>query len=333
MKATALMLVHRSASSCANAAKHFPRVQDARRAAAPSHFDPGSQTVSTLPHPRLYPNFVISALIALALFSSCREPHARVHILTGEAMGTTYRIKTTEEIDTRQAAIDDMLAGLDRDLSTWRHDSWVTTFNRAPAGTTMALPKSVAELLEKSVVYHAQTDGCFDPTIGTLIRLWGFGAWRDSWQGEPTEAQIAAAREATGFHLMRIDSDQITKLHAAVMLDFSGIAKGYAVDRIGHILHESGYEDFIIEFGGDLLASGNHPDRDGWTVSGPALDQPLALHNEAMATSGSKHQFRSDQSHIIDPRSGMPVPVGPPDFVIAKTCAEADAKATAKLVK
>jgi thiamine biosynthesis lipoprotein len=256
----------------------------------------------------------------------------RTHVLTGEAMGTTYRIKTTEKADSAMPAIHAMLATLDRELSTWRGDSWMAEFNRAPAETAMEMPDSVAELIDLSRQFYAKTDGRFDPTIGALIQVWGFGAWKREWRGEPTDDELAAAREACGFHNLRIDGRNITKLHGGLMLDFSAIAKGHAVDLMGEILREAGHADFIIEFGGDILAHGNRPGGHGWTVGGPALGEPVTLHNEALATSGSEHNFRGQRSHVIDPLAGRPVPVGAPVSATAPTCTEADALATAKMV-
>ncbi len=269
-------------------------------------------------------------LAALSL-SAC-DRSDRITILTGEAMGTTYRIKAVGRVGDVECPIHQMLKGLDQDLSTWRDDSWVSAFNRAPAGAIMQMPHTVADLMALSLEYHAQTDGRFDPTIGALIRVWGFGAWRGEWRGEPTAEEVEAARAACGFDHLHIDGNSITKRHGGLMLDFSAIAKGYAVDRMSEILRDAGYENHIIEFGGDVLASGHAPGRHGWTVAGPALGEPITLQNQAIATSGSEHQFRGGRSHVIDPRSGRPLAVGAPAAATATTCAGADALATAKLV-
>ena len=271
------------------------------------------------------------AVLAALILPAC-EKDAAVAIHSGEAMGTTYRIKTVGEFDGIEAEVRTMLDGFDRDLSTWRDDSWVMAFNRAPAGTTMEMPANVATLIRLSAEYHEATGGCFDPTIGALLEVWGFGAWRKSFSGEPDDAAIEAARGACGFRHLRIEGSGITKLHDGLMLDFSAIAKGHAVDRIGGILRASGCRDFVIEIGGDLLAAGHAPGKTGWTIDGPALDEPLVLVDEAIATSGSEHQFRGGHSHIIDPRSGRPAPVGPPASARAPTCAEADARATAAFI-
>jgi len=271
------------------------------------------------------------ALSAVLLCAGCRD-NARVGIITGESMGTSYRIKHLGNRVPGKDDINEMLVQLDRDLSTWRDDSWISKFNRAPAGTMMEMPGSVAELLKQSKKLRDETKGCFDPTIGALIRVWGFGAWRGEWRGEPDPRDVAAAREASGFHNVRIEGKQITKLHGSLMLDFSGIAQGYAVDLMGAMLRDAGCHDFIIEFGGEVLANGHAPGKTGWTVHGPALEKAITLHNEAAATSGSEHQHRGKRSHVIDPRIGHPVETGPPVTVTAASCAEADALATARLV-
>lgn len=274
---------------------------------------------------------VSTLAVIAALMTGCAE-RDRVDIHTGEAMGTTYRIKTVGRSGSAVPQIRKMLIGLDEDLSTWREDSWVAHFNQAPAGTEMELPRTVAELLEMSRRFHEASNGCFDPTIGALIRLWGFGAWKREWASPPKEAQIEAARAASGFHNLQIDGMRVTKLHDGLMLDFSAIAKGYAVDQMGLMLRDAGIEDFIIEFGGDILAAGNAPGKTGWTVAGTSLEGPITLHNRAIATSGSDFNFRAEMSHILDPRTGRPVPTGAAVFATAPTCAEADAFATARFV-
>jgi thiamine biosynthesis lipoprotein len=82
---------------------------------------------------------------------------------------------------------------------------------------------------------------------------------------------LAAEREACGFRQLRIDGNRVTKLHGGLMLDFSGIAKGHAVDLMGAMLRAAGCRDFVIEFGGEVLANGHAPGKNGWTVDGASL--------------------------------------------------------------
>lgn len=268
-------------------------------------------------------------LLIILLLAGCERAPA-VKILTGEAMGTTYRVKYVGDVD--EPDFQPLLDRLDRDLSTWRDDSWVSRFNLVSAGEEMEMPASVAELMTISQELQAQTGGRFDPAIGALIKVWGFGAWRSEFQGEPTDTEVEAARENSGLRLLMIEGLKLSKRRDGVMLDFSAIAKGYAVDLMATQLQESGCEDFLIEFGGDLLARGGAPGKTGWTVGGSTLGEPVTLRNEAIATSGSSHQSRGTSSHIIDPTLGRPVAVGESVSARAPTCAEADALATAAVI-
>ena len=272
----------------------------------------------------------VALAIAVLLVAGCERSQS-ISIMTGEAMGTTYRIKYVGEIGGLN--FDKLLEQLDADLSTWRDDSWVARFNRAPANQPMPMPESVRDLMVLSQRLHAETEGRFDPAIGALIRVWGFGAWQDEFRSDPTEEQIETVRQASGIHLLEIEGDQLMKEHDGLMLDFSAIAKGYAVDHMAEALIAAGCEDFVIEFGGDLLARGHAPGKNGWTVDGPALERPITLINEAIATSGSQHQSRGGMSHVINPLLGRPVSVGIAASARAPTCADADALATARLIE
>lgn len=266
----------------------------------------------------------------MLLLAAC-EPRHSEEVITGEAMGTTYRIKHIGDFDGR--ALQLLLEALEADLSTWRDDSWVARFNRAPAGEAMLMPESVRKLMALSQQLHAQTDGRFDPSLGALLKVWGFGAWQREFESDPSEEAVAVAQEASGLHRLIVKGERLTKTRDGLMLDFSAIAKGYAVDRMAKALIAAGCEDFLIEFGGDLLARGHAPGKTGWTVDGPALDGPIHLLDEAIATSGSEHQSRAEKSHILDPLLGRPVPAGAPVYARAASCAEADALATARYVE
>jgi len=272
----------------------------------------------------------VALAITTLLLAAC-EPGHEIGIITGEAMGTTYRIKHVGSVDGLD--LKPLLDRLDADLSTWRDDSWVARFNRAPAGEAMMMPQSVRELMALSQSLHAQTNGRFDPSIGALLKIWGFGAWQRAFKSEPTNEEVKAAREASGLHLLVVDNGALIKARDGVMLDFSAIAKGYAVDRMAEQLITKGCENFIIEFGGDLLARGHAPGKTSWAVGGPALEHSITLMNEAIATSGSKHQSRGGKSHVLDPLSGRPVPAADPVSARASSCAESDALATARYVE
>ncbi|BCX46107.1 thiamin biosynthesis lipoprotein ApbE [Haloferula helveola] len=269
--------------------------------------------------------------VALLLLTACRDPE-RVRVLTGEAMGTTYRIKYVGDAEFDVSRIEVLCDGLDRDLSTWRDDSWVSRFNAAAAGSGHEMPDSVAELLELSSRLSEETEGRFDPTIGALVKLWGFGPnRREGWE-KPTQEEVDAALGACGFRNLVIEGARVAKRNGDLMLDFSAIAKGYTVDRMADLFRDSGYRNFVVEFGGEIYASGAAPGAEGWVVGGGSLESGIVLTDEAVATSGSEHQSRGFWSHIINPRTGWALPPGEPVTVRAESCARADALATAGFV-
>ena len=60
------------------------------------------------------------------------------------------------------------------------------------------------------------------------------------------------------------------KSNAETKIDLSAIAKGYAVDAVSQALLESGYNNFLVEVGGELYAHGTKRN-DPWLVG---IEQP-----------------------------------------------------------
>jgi thiamine biosynthesis lipoprotein len=126
-------------------------------------------------------------------------------------------------------------------------------------------------------------------------------------------------------------------------IDLSSIAKGYAVDKLANYLKKKNYKNFFIEVGGEIRTAGKKGIKD-WMVG---VERPstgeqqvqtaIPLKNMAIATSGNYRNFFEDNGskygHTIDPRTGKPVEHQTLSVsVIAKTCMEADAWATALMV-
>jgi thiamine biosynthesis lipoprotein ApbE len=94
-------------------------------------------------------------------------------------------------------------------------------------------------------------------------------------------------------------------------LDLSGIAKGYAVDRIAEYLAEDlGIDSFLVDIGGEIRAKGINPKGEAWNVGifippgHDAIKSPrVRLKDSSIATSG--RYFKG--SHITDPETGKVV--------------------------
>jgi FAD:protein FMN transferase len=276
-----------------------------------------------------------------------RAPHAAVLSLGGETMGTTWSVQAVApRADARslRSAIEHVLDGVIAEMSTWVADSHISRFNRASPGTWHLLPRDFAEVLRFGLRLAADTDGAYDPTIGALVDLWGFGP-RGRSEPIPNEEAIASARSQCGWRRVTLDLAGRALQPGGIRLDLASIAKGFAVDKVSAGLISRGIVDHLVEIGGELVGSGTKPDGSPWWVAleearhGEARGREtiVALHDLAIATSGDSQRFvevgERRLSHTLDPRTGTPVSERLAAVtVLHRRCVCADALATALLV-
>lgn len=275
---------------------------------------------------------------------------AALHELRGLSMGTTWSVKLVAPSPALpalgrgiQAQLDEVVA----QMSTWDADSDISRYNRAAAGSVHTVPAAFAEVLQAALALAADSDGAYDPTIGPLADLWGFGPAGARTQA-PAAAPLARARERLGWRRLRFDPATRTLLQpGGAYLDFSSIAKGYGVDCVADWLRGQGIADCLVEVGGELRAHGRKPDGSAWRV---AVEQPgredeaaavIALDGLAIATSGDYRRYFEQAggdgarrySHTLDPRSGAPIDNAVASVtVLHERCMHADALATALTV-
>ncbi|MEF9978219.1 MAG: FAD:protein FMN transferase [Thermomonas sp.] len=268
-------------------------------------------------------------------------------------MGTTWSVRLTAA---RNADVHALHAGvqarLDRvvaQMSTWDAGSDISAYNRADAGTWLRLPDEFHAVLSCALRIAETSDGAFDPTIGSLVGLWGFGA--DASRGDaPSVSECDAARSAVGWRRIALRDGEVLQ-PGGVRLDLSAIAKGFGADLVVAGLRDAGISGALVEVGGELHGFGRKPDGSAWRVlveAGPEEDdhslepRVLELDGLAVATSGDRwhHYTRHDENgeerrytHTIDPRSGTPVEHAPIAVtVVARDAMHADAWATALTV-
>ncbi len=261
-------------------------------------------------------------------------------------MGTTWSVRAVPAPGTVQ---DDLQATIQAELdavvalfSPWEPDSEISRFNLAPPGT-WALSDPFRHLLDAAMNLADDTDGAVDPTLGALVDLWGFGPLgpRD---GLPTDDEIATALAVSGWQKLRLHrAGQAAVQPGGLALDFSGIAKGHAVDRVSERLTALGATSHLVEIGGELRGMGVKPDAQPWWVE---IEQPpgsmiprtvAALFDIAVATSGDyRRAFVHDDRlypHTLDGRTGRPVDNGLTSVTVFDASAmRADALATALTV-
>ena len=193
-------------------------------------------------------------------------------------------------------------------------------------------------ILETAMGVAKASSGAFDPTLGEVVHLWGFG--REDYN-LPDAKEIVRALKNTGYEM--IPSRQCCPEGLAVWFDLGGVAKGHAVDSAVMVLRETGVNAGIVNAGGDLRTFGSHPSRGYWKIGVQDPDDPqelagvLEVKEAAVATSGDyQRYFEKDgirYHHILDPSTGYPAHAGlRGTTVIAPDCATADALATASFV-
>ncbi len=288
------------------------------------------------------------AVGALWLLASCQQPQ-QIHLISGETMGTTWSVKLVDlpsgaTLTSVREDIELLLETINRQMSTYRPDSDISRFNQAEAGSWHALPADFWRVIRYSLQLAEDTGGAFDPTVGPLVNLWGFGP--DPKRNEPpAAAELAAIQARVGYQrLSWREADQVLLQPGDAYVDLSAVAKGYAVDKVADLLLGIGVENLLVEIGGELRAHGVKPAGQSWKV---AIEKPLpgvrevahivAMNDMAIATSGDyRNYFQAGErrySHIIDPRTGHPVSHHVVSVsVLHPRCAEADALATALTV-
>ena len=260
--------------------------------------------------------------------------------VTGRAFGTTYAIQAACPNGLPQQRLAAELRRVDRQMSTFNAASELSAFNRAAVGTTVSVSPGLAAVAAAAQRVAAQTGGAFDATVSPLVALWGFGA--NAADRPPADAQLREALDRVGYQRLEYSLDPpALKKVAPLTLDFSGIAKGYAVDRLATVLEASACRAYLIELGGEIRAFGAGPGGRPWLIGidspeGGQLPQTLVTHG-AVATSGDYRQRREGgadaATHIVDPRSGRPVAHRLAAVtVIAEQALYADAYATALIV-
>lgn len=269
--------------------------------------------------------------------------------LHGPTMGTRWSASVDADTTMDLAALRQDLAAaveqVDEQMSPWKPDSDLMRLNRAPVGEWMDLPAEILEVLDCALDVQSLSAGAFDPCVGALVDAWGFGAVRDA----PDAQAIRAARQPTP-HMAngRLELDRPSgraRKRVPLQLDLCGIAKGYAVDRMANVLQQHGVRHALAALDGELRAVGGQASGVPWAV---ALERPEAgrravhgvieLEDLAVATSGDYRRYLevgdARLAHTMDARRGAPVNNAVASVtVLARTCMQADAWATALLVE
>lgn len=284
-----------------------------------------------------------SFLLGLFLLSGC-SPSIKQHNLSGYALGTTYNITyfDTQENDKLSPAVDSVFYVINKSMSTYIPNSDISKINRGDA--SILVDHHFARVFEKAMRVWKNTRGYFDPTVGALVNAYGFGP------GNSLDVVTPARRDSllafTGLDKVTLSSEnRIVKDDPRLYIDFNAIAKGYTVDVLSELMNQLGYQDYLVEIGGELRTSGQQLlKKSPWKVG---IDHPeqgadrtllktISLSDKALATSGNYRKFSIDSLtgarfvHTLNPHTGTARPSKVLSAsVLADDCMTADAYATA----
>ena len=296
---------------------------------------------------QLYWQIPLLVVLIAGTFFIAQQNKTQFQHDSGFVFGTVYNI-TYQSDENLKNEIESELKKVDNSLSMFNEKSTITLFNK---GNETVLDDDVMfkNIFNLAQTITKETDGAFDITVAPLVNAWGFGFKNGKM---PTQRQVDSIRAFVGSDkiiMSEKDGKQhIRKKDPRTMLDCSAIAKGYGSDVVADLLRSKGITNFMVEIGGEVVASGVSEKRVPWRIGiTKPVDDSLQTQSEvltvlnvsdiAMATSGNYRNFYykngKKYAHTIDPKTGFPVQHNIlSSTVLAKTCATADAFATSFMV-
>ncbi len=283
--------------------------------------------------------------------SGCSRNQMQVVSARGETMGTFYNVKVVaaeRELPTEaqlEQWADEVFARINNSMSTYLDSSELMRLNNSQVQDWQEVSTELFMILDLSQRISELSAGSFDVTIGPLVDLWGFGpVKRPNRVPDEGELQQTLARIGHGKLELNPATSSVRK-PAELRIDLSAIAKGYAADELANTLVSKGYPNVLVEIGGELSLRGISQRGTPWRIGieAPSFNplnvdshaaRTVVLSDKGMATSGDyRNYYEVDGkrfSHTIDPRTGRPIVHNLASVtVLAETCAEADALATA----
>ena len=274
-----------------------------------------------------------------------KEDVPETQIFKGNIMGTSYNITLQSDVSGKDAHFKayNILQKVNQEMSTYIDDSLISKVNKADIGKRVTVTQDFLDVLSFATALCKDTRGIYDVSIGKLVNLWGFGP--DSVDKEPSSEELSYLSSQVGCNSIESDPLNLSiKKMKDVELDFSSIAKGFAVDKVYEFLIKQPYlNSFFIEIGGEIrstsLKSNDQPWRAG--IINPIQQEKLIytflssdFDSFALATSGDYRNIRifDDEglSHTLDTSSGIPTNLAKKSVsVVAENTMKADAVATA----
>ena len=280
-----------------------------------------------------------------ALGQSPTEKNGDRWLITGKTMGPvpySVVIASPSPSANRQeteSAIEQTLDRINRLMSTYLKDSDVSRFNRSESLDWIPVDLETAKVVKRAIEIHDTVDSSFDIRVASAVERWNFGPNKKTFE-LPSDKEISQLSQLLSESELsvRLEPPAIKKSDPAIKIDLSAIAKGYAVDEVVKTISDLGHENSMVEVGGEVYALGyRDAESEPWrigierpTAGKRSIEAKVALHNQALATSGNYRNFFThagrQYSHTIDPATSRPVEhFLASATVVAKDCMTADA--------
>lgn len=223
-------------------------------------------------------------------------------------------------------------------LSPYLQGSTLSRIHREAHLRPVTVEPPVFDVLSLAADLVQATGGTFDPTVGPLLRAWGL---RDGQPSPPSPEALEEARSRVGWHHVQLDpaTRSVRFLRPGIELHPGAIGKGWALDRAADLLREAGVVSALLHGGtSSIVAIGPPPSLPPWPVALPVgPDDPVGgivveLRDDTLSVSAAWGRSATGPAHVLDPRTGRPVPSGRMAAVALPSAAASDAWSTALLV-
>lgn len=261
-------------------------------------------------------------LITTAAFFYCcsgkSDPKENRTVIDGFAQGGTYHIVlkgTGYDRESLKREIDSLFSVIDYSMSLYNPESLLSRLNR---NETDSVDQFITRCIEQAEQISRESDGAYDVTIKPLTAAYGFA--EDSTSEAPN---VDSLLQLVGYEKIAIRDGRLTKQNSNMQIDLNSLAQGATVDFIASWLDTKGFENYIIEMGGEIFCRGTNPNDTPWHVGidrpiegnltpGANLQVIIEVSGQGLATSGNYRKYYTTDDgrkivHTIDARTGEPV--------------------------
>ena len=262
-------------------------------------------------------------LLAFCCLAGCAADERPVQ-MGGAVFGTTWSLTYLGAPDgvsptQVQSEVNAAFALVNESMNHYDPSSLISEFNALPAQTPIEVDWDFAYVFLAALKLTAATRGAYDVSVSALSDLWGFGPEGPRQFPEAADIEMTLTQIGVAQLDWAPTTRTLSKRASGLKLDFSSLAKGYAVDLGADALEDLDIPHFMLEVGGEVRVRGSSPRGDAWRI---AVERPdpgarggiqaaLTVSDTGIATSGDYRNFfeRDGQrySHLIDPRTGYPI--------------------------